>query len=76
MAAAPLLIPPPALGFPKVAEILKNQTTPRPDLYILKGTAQYQMKQYENAIESVTGAITAAESRNADRVTQLQKNIR
>ena len=58
-----------------VDEILKNQTTPRPDLYILKGTAQYQMKQYENAIESVTGAITAAESRNADRVTQLQKNI-
>ena len=58
-----------------VNEILKNQTTPRPDLYILKGTAQYQMKQYENAIESVTGAITAAESRNADRVTQLQKNI-
>ena len=39
-----------------VDEILKNQTTPRPDLYILKGTAQYQMKQYENAIESVTGA--------------------
>ncbi|MBI32811.1 MAG: hypothetical protein CMD98_02945 [Gammaproteobacteria bacterium] len=58
-----------------VDEILKNQTTPRPDLYILKGTAQYQMKQFNKTIESVSEAITLAESRNADRVTQLQKNV-
>ena len=58
-----------------VDEILKNQTTPRPDLYILKGTAQYQMDQFEKTIESVEEAISLAESRNADRVTQLQKNV-
>ena len=58
-----------------VDDILKNQTTPRPDLYILKGTAQYQMDQYEKAIESVEQAISLAESRNADRVAQLQKNV-
>ena len=58
-----------------VDDILKNQTTPRPDLYILKGTAQYQMDQFEKTIESVEEAISLAESRNADRVTQLQKNV-
>ena len=58
-----------------VDEILKNQTTPRPDLYVLKGTAQYQLEQYEKAIESVEQAISVAESRNADRVAQLQKNV-
>ena len=52
---------------------IKNQTTPRPDLYILKGTAQYQMDQIEKTIESVEEAISLAESKNADRVTQLQR---
>ena len=58
-----------------VNEILKNQTTPRPDLYILKGTAQYQMKEFTKTIESVEQAISLAETRNIDRVTQLQKNV-
>ena len=53
----------------------KIKQPPRPDLYILKGTAQYQMDQFEKTIESVEEAISLAESRNADRVTQLQKNV-
>ena len=58
-----------------VQEILKNQTTPRPDLYILMGTAQYQMDKFNETIINVEKAISVAEERNIARVEQLQKNI-
>ena len=58
-----------------VDSILANDSSPRPDLYILKGSALYQQKKYREMIPIVEQAITLSEERNAFRLEQLQKNI-
>ena len=47
----------------------------RTDLYILKGSAMYQQKQYEEMIPIIKKAISIAEEANAFRLEQLQRNI-
>ena len=47
----------------------------RTDLYILKGSAMYQQKQYEEMIPIINKAISIAEEANAFRLEQLQRNI-
>lgn len=59
-----------------VDSILANDTAPRPDLYILKGSALYQQKKYKEMIPIVQKAITISEERNAFRLEQLQKNVK
>jgi len=59
-----------------VDSILANDTAPRPDLYILKGSALYQQKKYKEMIPIVQKAITISEGRNAFRLEQLQKNVK
>ena len=58
-----------------VDSILANDSSPRPDLYILKGSALYQQKKYREMIPIVEQAITLSEERNAFRLEQLQKNV-
>jgi hypothetical protein len=58
-----------------VDSILANDSAPRPDLYILKGSALYQQKKYREMIPIVEQAITLSEERNAFRLEQLQKNV-
>jgi len=59
-----------------VDDLLATEDSPRPDLYILKGSALYQLKKYEELIPVIQSAIDLAESRNAFRIEQLQKNIK
>ena len=59
-----------------VDDLLAKEDSPRPDLYILKGSALYQLKKYEELIPVIQSAIDLAESRNAFRIEQLQKNIK
>jgi len=59
-----------------VDDLLATEESPRPDLYILKGSALYQLKKYEELIPVIQSAIDLAESRNAFRIEQLQKNIK
>ena len=47
----------------------------RTDLYVLKGSAMYQQKQYEEMIPIIKKAISIAEEANAFRLEQRQKNI-
>ena len=58
-----------------VDSILANDSAPRPDLYILKGSALYQQKKYREMIPIVEQAITLSEERNSFRLEQLQKNV-
>ena len=59
-----------------VDDLLATEESPRPDLYILKGSALYQLKKYKELIPVIQSAINLAEARNAFRVEQLQKNIK
>ena len=47
----------------------------RTDLYVLKGSAMYQQKQYKEMIPIINKAISIAEEANAFRLEQRQKNI-
>ena len=47
----------------------------RTDLYVLKGSAMYQQKQYEEMIPIIKKAISIAEEANAFRLEQRQRNI-
>jgi len=47
----------------------------RTDLYVLKGSAMYQQKQYEEMIPIIKKAISIAEEANAFRLDQRQRNI-
>jgi len=47
----------------------------RTDLYVLKGSAMYQQKQYKEMIPIIKKAISIAEEANAFRLEQRQKNI-
>jgi len=57
-----------------VDSLLADQPN-RTDLYILKGSAMYQQKQYEEMIPIIKKAISIAEEANAFRLEQLQRNI-
>jgi len=57
-----------------VDSLLLNQPN-RTDLYVLKGSAMYQQKQYEEMIPIIKKAISIAEEANAFRLEQLQRNI-
>ena len=59
-----------------VDDLLATEESPRPDLYILKGSALYQLKKYKELIPVIQSAIELAEARNAFRIEQLQKNIK
>lgn len=48
----------------------------RTDLYVLKGTALYQQKKYEEMIPIIKKAISISEEANAFRVENLEKAIR
>jgi len=58
-----------------VDALLATEESPRTDLYELKGIALYQLKKYKESIPVIQSAINLAESRNAFRIEQLQKNI-
>ena len=57
-----------------VDSLLADQPN-RTDLYVLKGSAMYQQKQYEEMIPIIKKAISIAEEANAFRIEQRQKNI-
>jgi hypothetical protein len=59
-----------------VDALLATEESPRTDLYELKGIALYQLKKYKESIPVIQSAINLAESRNAFRIEQLQKNIK
>jgi len=57
-----------------VDSLLADQPN-RTDLYVLKGSAMYQQKQYKEMIPIIRKAISIAEEANAFRIEQRQKNI-
>ena len=57
-----------------VDSLLRDQPN-RTDLYVLKGSAMYQQKQYEEMIPIINKAISIAEEANAFRLEQRQRNI-
>jgi|TARA_B100001179_G_scaffold230933_1_gene219635 hypothetical protein len=57
-----------------VDSLLADQPN-RTDLYVLKGSAMYQQKQYEEMIPIIKKAISIAEEANAFRIEQRQRNI-
>jgi len=59
-----------------VDDLLANAESPRPDLYILKGSALYQLKNYREMIPVVRSAIDLSEERNPFRIESLQGNIK
>ncbi len=59
-----------------VDQLLATEDSPRPDLYVLKGSALYQLQKYKELIPVIQSAIDLAEARNAFRIEQLQKNIK
>ena len=59
-----------------VDDLLANAESPRPDLYILKGSALYQLKKYAEMIPVIRAAINLAEERNPFRIQSLQNNIK
>ncbi len=59
-----------------VDDLLANAESPRPDLYILKGSALYQLKKYAAMIPPIRAAINLAEERNPFRIQSLQNNIK
>ena len=54
-----------------VDDLLATEESPRPDLYILKGSALYQLKKYEELIPVIQSAIDLAESRNSFRIEKF-----
>ena len=59
-----------------VDDLLANAESPRPDLYILKGSALYQLKRYAAMIPVIRAAIDLSEERNPFRIQSLQNNIK
>ena len=59
-----------------VDDLLVNSESPRPDLYILKGSALYQLKKYTKMIPVIRAAIDLSEQRNPFRIQSLQGNIK
>ncbi len=59
-----------------VDDLLANSESPRPDLYILKGSALYQLKKYTEMIPVIRAAIDLSEQRNPFRIQSLQNNIK
>ena len=59
-----------------VDDLLVNSESPRPDLYILKGSALYQLKKYTEMIPVISAAIDLSEQRNPFRIQSLQGNIK
>ena len=59
-----------------VDDLLANAESPRPDLYILKGSALYQLKKYAAMIPVIRAAINLSEERNPFRIQSLQNNIK
>ena len=59
-----------------VDDLLVNSESPRPDLYILKGSALYQLKKYTEMIPVIRAAIDLSEQRNPFRIESLQGNIK
>jgi len=59
-----------------VDDLLANAESPRPDLYILKGSALYQLKKYAAMIPVIRAAIDLSEERNPFRIQSLQNNIK
>jgi len=59
-----------------VDDLLANAESPRTDLYILKGSALYQLKNYREMIPVVRSAIDLAEERDPFRIQSLQDNIK
>jgi len=59
-----------------VDDLLVNSESPRPDLYILKGSALYQLKKYTEMIPVIRAAIDLSEERNPFRIQSLQGNIK
>ena len=59
-----------------VDDLLVNSESPRPDLYILKGSALYQLKKYTEMIPVIRAAIDLSEQRNPFRIQSLQNNIK
>ena len=59
-----------------VDDLLVNSESPRPDLYILKGSALYQLKKYAAMIPVIRAAIDLSEQRNPFRIQSLQGNIK
>ena len=59
-----------------VDDLLVNSESPRPDLYILKGSALYQLKKYTEMIPVIRAAIDLSEQRNPFRIQSLQGNIK
>ena len=57
-----------------VDSLLRDQPN-RTDLYVLKGSAMYQQKQYEEMVPIIKKAISIAEEANAFRLEQRQRNI-
>ena len=57
-----------------VDSLLADQPN-RTDLYVLKGSAMYQQKQYEEMIPIIKKAISIAEEANTFRLEQRQRNI-
>lgn len=57
-----------------VDSLLADQPN-RTDLYVLKGSAMYQQKQYKEMIPIIKKAISIAEEANAFRLEQRQRNI-
>ena len=51
-----------------VDDLLANAESPRPDLYILKGSALYQLKKYREMIPVIRAAIDLSEERNPFRI--------
>ena len=59
-----------------VDDLLANAESPRPDLFILKGSALYQLKNYREMIPVIRSAIDLSEERNPFRIESLQGNIK
>jgi len=59
-----------------VDDLLANAESPRPDLYILKGSALYQLKKYAAMIPVIRAAIDLSEERNPFRIQSLENNIK
>ena len=59
-----------------VDDLLVNSESPRPDLYILKGSALYQLKKYTEMIPVIRAAIDLSEHRTPFRIQSLQGNIK
>jgi len=59
-----------------VDEVIANAESPSTELYILKGSALYQLKKYAAMIPVIRAAIDLSEERNPFRIQSLQNNIK